>query len=180
MAQDNVFYVLNPDKNLKGTEERIGDAIKKWENWEGIVGQVPEKQQIQSALQGKDAYMYIGHGSGCQYIPMSEVEKLRVRAVPMLLGCSSGKMERKGRTIDPVGVVQSYMIAASPALLGFLWPITNRDLDKWTIKFLEHWLTEGDQEELLQAAADTRQHFDHFLNGAALVVYGLPLKAKKA
>ena len=66
VAQDNVFYVLNPDKTCKRTEEKIGDVIKKWENWEGIVGEIPEKQQLQTALRDKDAFMYCGHGSGSQ------------------------------------------------------------------------------------------------------------------
>ena len=32
---------------------------------------------------------------------------------------------------------------------------------------------------MTQASADKRASFKNFLNGAALVVYGLPLKSKK-
>jgi len=179
VAQDNVFYVVNPDKSLPQTEKKLGEAFKAWSNWEGVLGEVPQKEQLQNALQGKDAFIYAGHGSGSKYLSCEEVEKLRVGAVPLLLGCSSGQLVRMGRTVDPIGVSQSYLIAASPALVGFLWAVTDRDVDKWTVIFLEHWLRDGGQEELLQAVADKRENFQHFINGAALVVYGLPLKAKR-
>ena len=81
----------------------------------------------------------------------------------MLLGCSSGRLLRHGRSLDPLGVVQSYLIgkyssliglhnnilisdwltAASPALVGFLWPVIDKDIDSWTISFLDHWLKGG-------------------------------------
>ena len=65
--------------------------------------------------------MYCGHGSGSQYISGDEIERLRVRGVPLLLGCSSGRLERLGRTLDPLGTSLSYLMATAPALLGFLW-----------------------------------------------------------
>ena len=96
--------------------------------------------------------MYCGHGSGSQYLSGDEIERLRVRGVPLLLGCSSAHLERMGRTLDPLGISQSYLVGTSPALLGFLWAITDVDLDNWTAEFLEHWLggKKGGQEELLQ------------------------------
>ena len=179
VAQDSVFYVLNPDNNLPETEKRLEGALKSWASWEGIVGKAPEKQEIKTALQGKDAFVYCGHGSGSKYLSIDEIEKLRVRAVPVLLGCSSGQLRRLGRSVDPLGAAQSYLIAASPALLGFLWPITDRDVDSWTTIFLDHWLKETGEPQLLQAVADTRMDFEHFTNGAAVIVYGLPLNARR-
>ena len=178
MGLPDMFQPTN-DSIFTKTEQILGDAFKAWESWEGIMGQVPEKEQLQKALQGKDAFMYCGHGSGSKYLSPDMVEKLRVRAVPVLLGCSSGELVRLGRTVDPLGPAHSYLIAASPALLGFLWPVTDGDVDRWTVMFLDHWLKDGGQEELLQAVADKRDGFDHLANGAALVVYGLPLKAKR-
>ena len=179
VAQDSVFYVLNPDNNLPETEKRLEGALKSWASWEGIVGKAPEKQEMKTALEGKDAFVYCGHGSGSKYLSIDEIEKLRVRAVPVLLGCSSGQLRRLGRSVDPLGAAHSYLIAASPALLGFLWPITDRDVDSWTTIFLDHWLKETGEQKLLQAVADTRMDFEHFTNGAAVIVYGLPLKARR-
>ena len=34
------------------------------------------------------------------------MEKLRVHAVPLLLGCSSGQLTRHGRSLDPLGTAQ--------------------------------------------------------------------------
>jgi len=178
VAQDSVFYLVNPDKSLPETQQRLDKAFQSWGSWEGLAGEEPSKDQLEAALQGKDAFMYCGHGSGSKYLSGDEVQKLRVRAVPCLMGCSSGQLTRLGRTVDPLGTAQSYLLAASPALLGFLWAVTDADVDQWTVTFLNHWLG-GGQEELMQAAADKRSSFRNLLNGAALVVYGLPLKAKR-
>jgi len=97
---------------------------------------------------------------------VDEIEKLRVRAVPVLVGCSSGQLTRQGRSLDPLGTAQSYLVAATPALVGFLWAITDRDVDKWTTAFLDHWLrdpgTADTEAELLQAVAIKRDTFEHF------------------
>jgi len=178
VAQDSVFYLVNPDKSLPETQQRLDKAFQSWGSWEGIAGEEPSKDQLEAALQGKDAFMYCGHGSGSKYLSGDEVQRLRVRAVPCLMGCSSGQLTRLGRTVDPLGTAQSYLLAASPALLGFLWAVTDADVDQWTVTFLNHWLG-GGQEELMQAAADKRNSFRNLLNGSALVVYGLPLKAKR-
>ena len=47
---------------------------------------------------------------------------------------------------------QNYLLASSPALLGFLWAVTDADVDQWTVLFLQHWLSgkKDGQSELLQ------------------------------
>ena len=177
VAQDSVFYIVNPDKSLPETQQRLDKAFQQWSSWEGLAGEEPTKAQLEEALQAKDAFMYCGHGSGSKYLSGDEVQKLRVRAVPCLMGCSSGQLAKLGRTVDPLGTAQSYLVASSPALLGFLWPVTDADVDQWTVSFLGHWLG-GEEPELLQAAAEKRNDFRYVLNGAALVVYGLPIRAK--
>ena len=76
VAQDNVFYVLNPDKNLAETQKRLEGALKAWASWEGVVGEAPKKPQLEGALQGKDAFLYCGHGSGSKYLSVDEIEKV--------------------------------------------------------------------------------------------------------
>ena len=55
VAQDNVYYVLNPDKSLGSTEKKMKEVLKRdtCSNWEGVVGEIPEKQQLTKALQEK-------------------------------------------------------------------------------------------------------------------------------
>jgi len=181
VASDNVFYVVDPDGNLPETQTRMDKAFQDYQQWEGVAGVEPAKDVLERVLQDKDAYMFCGHGSGTKFLSGDEVEKLRVHAVPLLLGCSSGQLARHGRSLDPLGTAQNYLLASSPALLGFLWAVTDADVDQWTVVFLQHWLggKKDGQPELLQASADKRASFKNFLNGAALVVYGLPLKSKK-
>jgi len=175
VATDNIFYLLNPDKSLPETEKRLDKAFKEFNKWEGVVGHEPAPQQLANALSSKDAFMYCGHGSGNKYLSGDDVEKLTVRAVPMLMGCSSGQLTRLGRSLDPLGTAQSYLVATSPAMLGFLWAVTDADVDQWTVEFMKHWLS-GAEPDLMQASADKREAFRQFLNSAALVVYGLPLR----
>ena len=59
VAQDCVFYVLNPDNNLPDTEKILEGALRSWASWEGVVGKAPEKQEMKTALEGKDAFIYI-------------------------------------------------------------------------------------------------------------------------
>ena len=56
-----------------------------------------------------DAYMYIGHGSTLKNIPNQEIEKINMRALPLLFGCGSGKLERMGRLMDPIGKLSDYI-----------------------------------------------------------------------
>ena len=86
------------------------------------------------ALEKKAAYMYCGHGSGSKYLSNDELEKLRVQAVSLLMGCKSGQLTRLGRSVDPLGTAHSYLLAASPAILGFLWEVTDLDVDAVTVK----------------------------------------------
>ena len=46
VAQDNVFYVVNPEKNLPKTEERLNKALQDFENWEGVSGSAPSKEKL--------------------------------------------------------------------------------------------------------------------------------------
>ena len=62
-------------------------------------------------------------------------------------------------------------------ILGFLWSVTDRDVDNWTVQFIKHWLDSSsgeDQKEFVQAVADMRSEFQQTINRAALVIYGLP------
>jgi hypothetical protein len=58
-----------------------------------------------------------------------------------------------------------------------LWAITDRDVDIWTLRFLEHWIGHGPnshEREFVRAVANLRSKFERIINTAAVVVYGLP------
>ena len=73
-----------------------------------------------------------------------------------------------------VGTVNHYLIATAPCILGFLWSVTDKDVDNWTVKFLKHWVEDGVPREFVQSVADKRADFERVINRAAVVLYGLP------
>lgn len=149
--------------------------LKEFPDWEVLSGTPPKPGQLQKVVSNKDVYIFSGHGDGQIYLSGDELERLRVRLVALLFGCSSGKLSSLGRGLEPQGTAQSYLIGTSPAMVGFLWQVTDVDLDAFTKRFLEYWLN-GKEPNLLQAVADQRMSFKSFSNAGALVVYGLPVR----
>lgn len=176
-----IVYVLNPENDVAQTQARLQEPLEALSLGAGYVGAWPSPSEFRDALTSGDALMYCGHGAKMKTLSGQEIERLSVRAVPLLFGCNSGRMERFGRNFDPVGACTSYLIAASPCLLGFLWSVTDLDLDNWTMKFLEHWLggqaggeEGGGKKDFVRAVGSRRHCFKKVLNSAATVVYGLP------
>ena len=198
VKKENIFYILNPNQDLKRTQERLEPSFQQLSLGDGVVGEWPTSSKLQTALSSMDAVMYCGHGSRLKNMSHQEIERLNVRAVPLLFGCNSGKLERIGRSFDPIGGALSYLIATAPCLLGFLWSVTGKrervalfnpsnlyclpdlDVDKWTVSFLEHWLgsnkdnDSGSSTDFVRCVAERRGDFIRLANSAATVVYGLP------
>ena len=61
-------------------------------------------------------------------IPGKPIQELDSRAVALLMGCSSGKI--KHTPIGGTGTPVEYMLSGCPAVLGYLWNITDRDCDR--------------------------------------------------
>ena len=178
VREDKIFYILNPDKNLEKTQKRLEGQFHEMQLGDGIVGEHPSLPEMKRVLSEMDAFMYCGHGSNLKNMPAQEIEKLNVRALPLLFGCNSGRLSRLGRTLDPTGIACYYLIASAPCMLGFLWSVTDRDIDKWTVSFLQHWLCKGDgphESQFIRAVANQKGKFKRKINSAATVVYGLPL-----
>ena len=55
-------------------------------------------------------FRYTGHGSGSQYYPSEDVQKLRIKACSILMGCSSGNQYVMGE-FEPHGTVLAYVLA---------------------------------------------------------------------
>lgn len=65
---------------------------------------------------------------------------------------------------------------SSPLVLGNLWDVTDRDIDRFTSALLQSWLSGGSGSSLLQHLVQSRDatHLKHMI-GAAPVAYGLPV-----
>ena len=95
----------------------------------------------------------------------------------MLWGCSSGVLHGHGE-FDPSGTPLNYMSAPCPALVAGLWDTTDRELDSVCEAVLEGVGLMGKGALTLPAAvaaARSRCRLPH-LTGAAIVVYGVPVR----
>ncbi|KAK7575673.1 hypothetical protein V9T40_011959 [Parthenolecanium corni] len=193
------FYIINPDLTLQNTEKRIVQFLNmRSSNWEGLIGKSPSPTEFQNVLTSKDLLLYCGHGNGTQYLNSYSIQELNVKALPFLFGCSSVQYNDIGGRLSFRSLSNSYLMASSPCALGMLWNVTNTDTDYMALTLLNHWLPGkpvdlkniegfgnaqyegGDlqykEPELLRVLKVTRDSAKMFTNGAALVVYGIPVK----
>uniref|UniRef100_A0A8C7QDB7 separase n=1 Tax=Oncorhynchus mykiss TaxID=8022 RepID=A0A8C7QDB7_ONCMY len=170
-----VFYVLNPDANLGDTEERFKQSFTSEQHWQGVCGVAPDPDQLQDAVTAKDLYIYVGHGAGARFLDGQRILKKEMRAASLLFGCSSAALAVRGE-LEGTGIILNYLMAGCPLILGNLWDVTDRDIDRFTKALLESWLSAGPGAPLLDHMALSRQatHLKHLI-GAAPVVYGLPI-----
>ena len=121
-------------------------------------------------------------------------------AVSWLIGCGSVAVEDLGE-FEPSGMVLSYLAAGSPAVLGALWDVGDIDADHFSITAGDYWgmwdesnkgldpklfpvrkkISEekkalGRGMSMCEAVAMSRGGCKlPYLNGAAFVVYGIPV-----
>lgn len=169
------FYVLNPDKDLLDTEKNFAPIFKK-HKWDGFIGTAPTTEEFEELFSNNSVYLYCGHNGGEQYIRRSHIKNTFSNVggcVAFLMGCSSAKIDE---SYDPSGLAFSYLISGSPALFGTLWMVTTKDIDRVTHEIIK-WLTEKGEGTLTERMPEFRKTCNlRYLNGAAMVCYGLPVK----
>jgi hypothetical protein len=77
---------------------------------QGTAGSPLTSTQLLSALQSHSLFVYMGHGSGEQYLSLAKMRRLQGCATDLLMGCSSGRLRQHGR-YGPAGAVLSYLVA---------------------------------------------------------------------
>ncbi|EPS43867.1 hypothetical protein H072_2091 [Dactylellina haptotyla CBS 200.50] len=205
--RSNTGYILNPGLDLTNTQKTYEDELNSMSNWEGLVGKIPTEKDFTRYLDEKELFLYFGHGSGAQYIRARTVKKLNKCAVSLLMGCSSGKLTDAGE-FEPYGMPLNYIQGGCPAVVVTLWDVTDKDIDKYSSRVFESWGLFKEEKEkknakgkgkikikhdgeapvektaqgtasLCQAAATSRSACKmRYLNGAAPVVYGIPVYFK--
>ncbi|XP_074535465.1 separin [Halichoeres trimaculatus] len=170
-----VFYVLDPDANLGNSQDRFKEWFSSKPDWEGVCGVAPDSSRLEEAVATKDLYIFVGHGAGARFLDSQAVLKRQMRAAALLFGCSSAALAVRGDQ-EGQGIILNYLIAGCPFVLGNLWDVTDRDIDRFTKALLESWLSAGSGAPLLDYMGPSRQatHLKHLI-GAAPVVYGLPV-----
>ncbi|KAJ5404132.1 hypothetical protein N7509_004003 [Penicillium cosmopolitanum] len=187
-------YILNPTGDLRTTQETFEKDLSSQKSWVGITKREPSEEEFRTSLEKKDLFLYFGHGSGAQYIRGRTVKRLTRCAVAFLMGCSSGSLTEAGE-YEPYGTPMNYLQAGSPALVATLWDVTDKDIDRFSTSAFESWgllgkgkgkgkkgseSGAGDGEDgevgLDTAIAGARSSCVlKYLNGAAPVVYGVPV-----
>ncbi|GAA5868801.1 hypothetical protein JCM1840_005124 [Sporobolomyces johnsonii] len=179
-------FVLNPGGDLRSTQNTFEPWLEQQTrevNWSGIVGRAPGEDEVKAALATKELFLYFGHGGAEQYVRSQTIRQLPRCAVTMLWGCSSGLLKDQG-DFDPVGTPYHYMVAGSPALVANLWDVTDKDIDKFAQSVFDKTglasfptSTSSGPASLTSAVATSREVCNlRYLNGAAPVVYGVPVR----
>ena len=209
----NGACILNPAGDLTNTEATLQPHLSKLPaSWSSTIRREPTEADITSALSTRALYLYFGHGSGAQYVRARRVRRLERCAVALLMGCSSGAVKVAG-AFESYGTPLNYLFGGAPAVVGTLWDVTDKDIDRFSVRCLERWglfkreevegtgdvnasplkgkglrikgkgkakgpdpLLERCAVGLDRAVADARDAcILRYLNGAAPVVYGIPV-----
>lgn len=139
-------YILNPSSDLLTTQKTFAPLLSSHlgprpQSWTSITARPPTESEFASALTNSDILLYFGHGSGAQYIRGRTIRRLtpRCKATVLLMGCSSAKLNEAGEGFEVYGPAWNYMMAGAPAVVGTLWDVTDRDIDRFTGRVLEEW-----------------------------------------
>ncbi|KAK9488080.1 peptidase family C50-domain-containing protein [Lipomyces starkeyi] len=180
-------YILNPSTDLVNTQNLFQSQLDSFDGWSGIVARSPSEGEFRSILSSNDIVLYFGHGGGEQYIRPSLIKSLDKCAATFLLGCSSGALHSSGN-FEPWGTPMNYLIAGCPLLVANLWDVTDKDIDKFSHEMFRLWglYDLASKETKKKVTAETYTIGDamakardicnlKYLNGAAPVLYGIPL-----
>lgn len=189
----SVFYMLNPSGDLSVTQSTFQSLFESQYGWTGSVGAHAGKSDVDdnlAKLELSDVFLYCGHGGGEAVVPPRRLATSASRVpISILMGCSSGRLERYSAGAESGGTAIEYLLAGSPAVVANMWDVSDRDIDRLTGSLLENWLgisTSGEGEESLDnegvkpercslavALARSRDACRlPFLVGAATVLYG--------
>ncbi|CAF1297999.1 unnamed protein product, partial [Adineta ricciae] len=176
---DKGYYIVDPGNDLPRTKERFRkfqsekpDLIEKWN---GVIERFPTNDAIKDIFKSKDVLLYMGHGSGSQFYPVDDVQKNSSRLCVLLMGCSSARLQSLG-DFEVFGMPFAYLTCGAATILGCLWDVTDRDIDSLTFFLLEQLKAGASLGEALRYGRELCKL--KCLNGAAPVIYGLPVRAR--
>ena len=139
-------YMLNPSSDLTFTQETFSAIFQsQLASFNAITDRIPTESEFESCLTSNSLFLYFGHGSGAQYIRGRSIRRLKKCAVTWLMGCSSAKMTECGQ-LESYGMPNYYMHAGSVAMVGTLWDVTDREIDRFALRGLCEWGLVGEVE----------------------------------
>lgn len=97
----------------------------------------------------------------------------------LLWGCSSGKLNHRG-VHDPYGTVHDYLLGGAKLVVGNLWDVTDKDLDKFSMSCMSLSLPLNEEEDKDDVGYAVQKSRDvcklKFIVGCAPVIYGFTSK----
>ncbi|KAI6779724.1 Peptidase C50 [Emericellopsis cladophorae] len=196
--QEGGSYILNPSSDLKNTQSYFQSSFGTLPStWTSHVNVAPTESAMQEAYATSPILLYFGHGGGAQYIRAKRVRSIpKISSTAFLMGCSSAALNRAGE-FEVYGLVWNLMVGGCPGVVGTLWDVTDRDIDRFAGRCFEKWGlfprgTFKDDGKGTSAYGDEEDQGDHFslaeavmkaraacrfryLNAAAVVMYGIPV-----
>jgi len=197
IRKKNCFYILDPEGNLPTTKKTLNPVLESYAGqkgwgWKGYVGRIPDITVLERLEREDGLMIYCGHGGAECCFPRVEVEerlmnkKRGCKSSVFLFGCSSGRLSSGGGAkrgvgavfkqmeYEPDGVATSYLGAGAPCVLGNLWDVSDRDIDRFCIEFMDKFFTGG--KNVAQCVSESRGVCKmRYVVGAAVVVYGVPI-----
>lgn len=156
-----VFYVLNPTGDLASTQRTFQDLFESQYGWSGTSGSSGRKLDTGdnlASLESNDVFLYCGHGGGESIVPPRQLATSLSRVpVSILMGCSSGRLERYSSGAESGGTAVEYLLAGAPAVVANMWDVSDKDIDRLTESLLEHWMgiSVAADKEVSQGASAT-------------------------
>ena len=187
--ESQTYYLLNPTGDLTKTEKRFGDRFLQSFGSNGCQGSAPPGDQLKSALEDNDIYIFFGHGAGSIFyrnIP-DNLEGTALNTCSLVIGCSSGSLRFEGKEIEANGTAYRFLVNGCPSYVGVLWNVTDGDIDTYADNMLQVWMpkawsddkTSGVSLPTATSLARTSCKL-RYLTGAATVIYGLPLFCRQS
>lgn len=170
-----IFYLLDPERNLQKSQERISDYFKNSFvnklNIKGVTGRNLTESEWREAF-SSDLFLYFGHGSGKKHIPKNFKQMLKNNNV-FLFGCSSSKLlchknfKRNGQAMEYLNKVNTF--------IGCLWDVTDRDLDIFAMGLLDRIFNMRESINISEIFKESIKSMKlRYLNGSAIVMWGYP------
>ncbi|CAG5100047.1 Oidioi.mRNA.OKI2018_I69.XSR.g16816.t1.cds [Oikopleura dioica] len=137
----NLLYVVDNHVNLATSATTVGNFFKSVQQWDGYVSIIPNSRELIEKLNKFDLYVFAGHGSGSDFVGgWGGVARKGVTSTMHLIGCASGRLLDYGRT-EPRGAVTCVLNSGSSSVMGMLWDVTDRDIDRFTLRLYKDWFS---------------------------------------
>ncbi|ABO94714.1 Separase, putative [Ostreococcus lucimarinus CCE9901] len=174
----STFFVLNPTGDLLGTQQQLEPLLTK-AGWDGVSGTSPTASELIQSLQSFDFYLYFGHGGGQDILKTGSFQDASICTATVLMGCSSGVYDiMECSSLSSISML--YLLAGAPIVIANMWDVTDRDIDRFSSRLLEQWLSYSMNESPeFQCASDAVRVARYacqlkYLVGAAPIIYGVP------